>query len=308
MLDIDPGRVAAVRSFNRFFTTVMGFLDQGLLQSDYSLTQARVIFELAQRAEADVADLRASLGIDAGQLSRILAGFEAAGIVTRARSSTDGRRHRATLTPSGREAFATLNARSDRQAAELLGRLTDEDQQRLVAALGTIRELLDEHVPPAGYVIRGLRPGDLGWVVHRNGVLYAQEFGWDETYEALVARIVAEYGLGRDPRRENAWVAEHDGRAVGSVFCVREDDTTARLRLLLVEPSARGSGLGSRLVDECVRFARTAGYASLVLWTNDVLAAARRIYQKAGFELVGERPHHSFGHDLVGQDWRLELG
>lgn len=307
MAAIDPDRIAAVRSFNRFFTTVMGFLDQGLLRSDYSLTEARVVFELAQQPELDVAELRTRLDIDAGQLSRVLARLDSTGIVERSRSSADGRRHRAALTTTGRDVFATLNARSNDQAADLLRRLTDEDQRRLVAALGTVRELLDDAATPSGYVIRGLRPGDLGWVVQRNGALYAHEYGWDQTYEALVARIVADFGAGHDARLESGWIAEFDGRPVGSVFCMRADDATAKLRLLLVEPSARGLGVGSRLVDECIRFARSAGYSSLVLWTNDVLTAARHIYEKAGFRLVDEEAHHSFGHDLVGQVWRREL-
>ncbi|PSL05279.1 MarR family transcriptional regulator with acetyltransferase activity [Haloactinopolyspora alba] len=307
MTDTDLDCIAAVRSFNRFFTTVMGFLDQGLLQSDYSLTEARVVFELAQQPERDVTELRTTLDIDAGQLSRILARLDGAGLVERSRSSTDGRRHRAALTAAGRDVFAGLDARSNRQAGELLGRLSDEDQRRLVAALGTVRELLDDSATPSGYVIRGLHPGDLGWVVQRNGALYAQEYGWDQTYEALVARIVADYGAEHDPRHEDAWIAEIDGRPAGSVFCMRADETTAKLRLLLVEPSARGLGVGSRLVDECIRFARSAGYSSLVLWTNDVLTAARRIYERAGFRLVDEEAHHSFGQELVGQNWRLEL-
>lgn len=307
MVDVGPDRIAAVRAFNRCYTSVMGFLDQGLLQSRFSLTEARIVFELAQQEITEVGALRAAIGVDAGQLSRTLAKFENAGLVHRSRSESDGRRLLASLTPAGRGAFTTLDSRSNRQAERLLANLTDEDQRRLIANFDAIRGLLAEPAEPRTYVVRGLRPGDLGWVVHRNAVLYAQEYGWDETYEALVARIVAGFGDHHDPRRENAWIAELDGRSVGSVFCVRKDDDTAQLRLLLVEPDARGHGLGARLVDECIRFARAARYSAIVLWTNDVLVAARRIYQQAGFQLVAEDPHHSFGHDLVGQTWRLDL-
>ncbi|WP_298331313.1 bifunctional helix-turn-helix transcriptional regulator/GNAT family N-acetyltransferase [Haloactinopolyspora sp.] len=310
-MDADTSaRVASVRSFNRFYTSVMGFLDQGLLMSRHTLTEARVIFELAQQPESDVADVRSALGIDAGQLSRILARLDSAGLVDRSRSSADGRRLRASLTQAGRDAFATLDSRSNRQAEKLLSSLSEHDQRRLIAAFATVRELLDDGADDdsrATYVLRGLRNGDLGWVVQRNGALYAEEYGWDETYEALVARIVADYGASHDPRRENAWIAELDGRRAGAVFCMRKDDKTAQLRLLHVEPSARGDGLGKRLVDECVTFARNAHYEAITLWTNNVLTAARHIYQKTGFELVEQEPHHSFGHDLVGEVWRLDL-
>ncbi|TDD72422.1 GNAT family N-acetyltransferase [Jiangella aurantiaca] len=309
MSSVERDQVTAVRQFNRFYTTVMGFLDQGLLRSRFSLTEARILFELAQRDVTEVGALRDTLGVDAGQLSRTLARFESAGLVERSRSEADGRKLLIAPTAAGREAFADLDARSDQQAEELLTGLPDDDRRRLVADLDSVRRLLSrrEADAPRAYVIRGLRPGDLGWVVQRNAVLYAREYGWDQTYEALVARIVADYAEHHDPRRENAWIAELDGRPVGAVFCVRKDDTTAQLRLLLVEPETRGAGLGTRLVDECIAFARSAGYSSMVLWTNDVLAAARRIYQKAGFELVEENRHHSFGHDLVGQIWRLDL-
>lgn len=307
MSAIELDRVAAVREFNRSYSKVMGFLQQGLLRSRFSLVEGRIVFELSRREITDVSVLRAALGVDAGQLSRTLTKLEAAGVVQRSRSDSDGRRHRVSLTPAGREAFTDLNARADQQAEELLAAFSDDDQRRLVASMDTVRRLLSEPVTPVAFVIRGLRPGDLGWIVQRNGALYAQEYGWDRTYEALVARIVADYVDQHDPGRENAWIAELDGRRVGAILCVREDDQTARLRLLHVEPAARGSGLGSRLVDECLRFARSAGYSAIELWTNDVLVAARRIYQKAGFRLIKEEPHHSFGHALVGQTWRLDL-
>ncbi|WP_205855632.1 bifunctional helix-turn-helix transcriptional regulator/GNAT family N-acetyltransferase [Phytoactinopolyspora endophytica] len=304
-----PDHVAAVRRFNRFFTSQMGLLDQGLLQTRFTLTEARIVFEMAKIGTCEVSRLRAVLGIDPGHLSRVLARFEKAGLIERERSPDDGRRQTARLTDAGQDAFSTLNARSDQQAKKLLAKLGDADQLRLVAAFETIGDLLGEPAlpdttqPVRTQVIRPLRPGDLGWVVQRHGALYAQEYGWDQTFEALVARIVADYGEHHDPRRENGWIAEMDGSRVGCVFCTRKDDETAQLRLLLVEPSARGTGLGTRLVDECISFARGAGYSSIMLWTNHVLSAARHIYVKTGFHLVEEAPHHSFGHDLVGQIW-----
>ncbi|WP_053203903.1 bifunctional helix-turn-helix transcriptional regulator/GNAT family N-acetyltransferase [Jiangella muralis] len=307
MTEVQRDQVAAVRQFNRFYTRVMGFLDQELLRSGYSLTEARIVFELGRRDVTEVGALRETLDIDAAQLSRTLARFESAGLIERTRSAADGRKLLAALTDAGRAARDDLQSRSDRQAEELLGALPDPERRRLVADLDSVRRLLGESERPHTVVVRGLRPGDLGWVVQRNAVAYAREYGWDRSYEALVARIVADFGEHHDPARESAWVAELDGRPVGAVFCVRKDDTTAQLRLLLVEPEARGTGIGTRLVAECLEFARAAGYTSMMLWTNDVLVAARRIYQKAGFELVEENRHHSFGHDLVGQIWRREL-
>lgn len=301
-------RVAAVRAFTRFFTAIIGVLDEGLLRSPYSLTEARVIFELAQTDRTEVVQLRRSLGLDPGYLSRMLARFETDGLVVRERSGSDARRQVIGLTTTGREVFAMLDSRSAEQVATLLSDLSEGDQRRVVEAMETVRAVLGSTPRPGDYDIRRLRPGELGWVVQRHGVLYAEEYGWDDTFEALVARIVADYVDDRDPRREAAWIAEAGGQPVGCVFCVRgDDDATAKLRLLLVEPAARGMGIGGRLVDECIRFARSAGYRTLTLWTNDVLVAARRIYQRAGFELVEENEHHSFGHDLVGQYWRLEL-
>lgn len=300
-------RVAAVRWFNRFYTDVIGVLREGLLHTPYSLTEARVIFELAQRQETEVADLRRTLDIDAGYLSRILARFEADGLAQRQRSAADGRRQVIRLTEQGRAAFETLDARSAEEVHALLSQLSEEDQRRLVGAMAVIRDVLEQSRRPDAYVLRPLRPGDLGWVVHRHGVVYAEEYGWDETFEALVARIVADYVDHRGPQRENVWIAEVDGAPAGCVFCVKKDDTVAQLRLLLVEPAARGLGIGARLVEECIRFARRAGYEEIMLWTNDVLEDARRIYERAGFELVEEEKHHSFGHDLVGQNWSHKL-
>jgi DNA-binding MarR family transcriptional regulator/GNAT superfamily N-acetyltransferase len=305
----DPGaRVAAVREFSRFYTGLLGLLREGLLDTPYSLTEARVIFELARAEHTEVAGLRRVLNIDAGYLSRLLARFEADGLVVRRRSESDGRRQVIALTRQGRAAFQLLDDRSAGQIAALLSGCTEEDQHRLTDAMASVRDILARSPRPQRAVrLRPPGPGDLGWVVQAHGALYAAEYGWDETFEALVARIVADYAADHDPRRERAWLAEVDGRPAGCIFCVNQDAVTAQLRLLLVEPGARGLGLGRRLVDACVCFAREAGYGELVLWTNDVLTAARRIYQQAGFRLAGQQEHHSFGHDLVGQNWQLAL-
>lgn len=307
-LDVDPQRIAAVRAFTRFYTGMLGMLGEGLLDTPFSATEARVIFEVAQRDATDVADLRRELRVDAGYMSRITARLEAGGLVTRERSPDDGRRQVLRLTEHGRATFAMLDGRSAEQVAGLLAPLPDPVQQRVVAAMDTIRIVLGGTAPsPRTVVLRPPRAGDYGWVVARHGAIYAEEHGWDSTFEGLVARIVGDYAEHGDSRRDAAWIAEVDGEPAGCVFCVAGNGDTARLRLLLVEPSARGLGIGARLVDECVRFARQAGYATLELWTNDVLVSARRIYEAAGFALVDEEPHHSFGHDLVGQTWRLAL-
>jgi DNA-binding MarR family transcriptional regulator/GNAT superfamily N-acetyltransferase len=308
---VRDGRVRAVREFNRVYTNMIGLLRGGYLDSPYSLTEARVLFELAQsgetgRGESEISALRRSLDIDAGYLSRILARFEADGLITRRRSDSDARRRVIALTSAGEHASRGLDQRSGEQIGELLDQLTEAEQQRLTAAMATIQEITEPRNRPATFVLRSRRPGDIGWVVQRNGALYAQEYGWDASYEALVARIMADYAARADPR-EAGWIAELDGMPVGCVFCMRKDDSAAQLRLLLVDPAARGLGLGERLVAECLAFARQAGYREIVLWTNDILAAARRIYQRSGFELVDSDPHHSFGHDLVGQNWRLSL-
>jgi DNA-binding MarR family transcriptional regulator/GNAT superfamily N-acetyltransferase len=291
-------------------------LDEGLLGTPYSVTEARVLFELAQSDATDVADLRRGLRLDSGYMSRIAARLEADGLVTRAPSGRDARRQVLALTPRGREVFADLDARSADQVAHLLDKLGEADQERLVTAMGTVRSLLGaaqgDGLPATArtVVLREPGPGDLGWVVARHGSVYAAEYGWNAEFEGLVARIVADYAAAHDPRREAAWIAELDGEPVGCVFCVARDDTTAQLRILLVDPAARGLGIGARLVAECLRFATAAGYESMMLWTNDVLTSARRIYEAAGFRLVDEEPHHSFGQDLVGQVWerRLDAG
>jgi DNA-binding MarR family transcriptional regulator/GNAT superfamily N-acetyltransferase len=303
----DHGQVAAVREFNRFYTNVLGLLREGLLDTPYSLTEARVLFELARTDDSEVSHLRRWLDLDAGYLSRLLARFEADGLVARTRSPADARRQVISLTSAGRAVFTKLDARSAEQIRALLGRLPAASRQRLTAAMTGIREILDPAHRPASFVLRPPAPGDLGWVVSRHGALYAAEYGWDSSFEALVARIVADYAGRGDGQREAGWIAEVNGEPAGCVFCLRKTASTAQLRLLLVEPHARGLGMGGRLVDECVSFARRAGYSEMVLWTNDVLHTARRIYQRAGFQLVGSKPHHSFGHDLVDQDWLLPL-
>jgi DNA-binding MarR family transcriptional regulator/N-acetylglutamate synthase-like GNAT family acetyltransferase len=307
MSDMDQGRVATVRSFNRFYTSVIGLLSGRLLETPYTLTEARVIFELAQSDVTDVPMLRQTLGLDAGYLSRVLGRLETRGLLRREQSKTDARRQRVRLTAGGRRAFRTLDGRSAAEVAGLLDKLTDEEQRALVSAMARIQQLLEGSRPPQALVLRPPHSGDFGWVVHRHGVIYAQEYGWDETFEALVARIVADFVDHRDLKREAAWIAELDGDIVGCVFCAKKEESVAQLRLLLVEPRARGKGVGTRLCDQCVRFARSAGYERLMLWTNDVLEDARRIYERAGFELVEEKQHRSFGHDLVGQNWCLTL-
>jgi DNA-binding MarR family transcriptional regulator/GNAT superfamily N-acetyltransferase len=304
-----PGdaEVSAVRAFNRFWTARIGVLDAGLVDTPYSLTEARVLYELAQAQATDLGVLRRRLDLDSGYLSRIMSRFKSDGLVEAEPSTADARRQVIRLTAAGRAAFAVLDERSARAVSDLLATVSAEDRRRLVAAMAVVEDVFSGMQAPQPYVIRALRPGDFGWVVHRHGVVYAEEYAWDTTFEALVARIVADYVDHHDPRREDAWIAELDGEPVGCLFCVRRDDHTAQLRLLLVEPKARGFGIGARLVEECIRFARRAGYDELVLWTNDVLVAARRIYEAAGFVLVDEEPHHSFGHDLLGQTWRLDL-
>jgi DNA-binding MarR family transcriptional regulator/GNAT superfamily N-acetyltransferase len=301
----DP--VAAVRAFNRLYTNVIGVLRGGYLNTPYSLTEARLLFELGQRDRTEVSVLRRGLDIDAGYLSRILSRFEATGLIGREKSDTDARRQVITLTAAGRELQQSLDTRAGEEIGALLDRLGEDAQQRLVASMREITQVLTDAPPPRAYLLRAPRPGDLGWVIQRQAAGYAAEYGWDETYEALVARIIADFVDSRDPAREAAWIAEADGQRVGSILCVRSSDTVAQLRLLYVDPAARGLGIGSKLVEECLRFARAAGYTEMTLWTNSVLAEARRIYQRAGFTLVGEEAHHSFGADLVGQNWSRKL-
>jgi DNA-binding MarR family transcriptional regulator/GNAT superfamily N-acetyltransferase len=301
-------RVGAVRRFNRFWTRQIGVLREGYLESPFSLTEVRVLYELARSEEITASELGKELGLDVGYLSRLLRGFEGRGLISKKPSETDGRRSLLRLTEGGQEAFAPLDARSREDVGAMLGALSAAEQDRLVGAMRTIEELLgaqpESKVP---YLLRPHEAGDMGWVVHRHGILYAREYGWDERFEALVARIVADFVDNFDPAKERCWIAEGDCAILGCVFVVKESDTVAKLRLLLVEPEARGLGLGTRLVEECVRFARSRGYEKLTLWTNSVLDIARRIYEEKGFEIVEEEEHHSFGKDLVGQNWELKL-
>lgn len=300
--------VSAVRRFNRFFTRRIGVLREGLLHSRYSLTEARILYEIANGEDLTATDLSRELGLDPGYLSRTLAGLERQGLIDRVRSEDDGRRRLLALTPEGEEAFALLDSRSREEVSEILGGLSAVDRRRLLESMRTIEAVLDRSFKfSEPFVLRAHEAGDMGWVVHRHGVIYAREYGWDERFEALVARIVADFVDNFDPARERCWVAEMQGEIVGCVFVVRESDTVAKLRLLLVEPEARGLGLGNRLVEECIRFARDHGYQKITLWTNSVLDAARHIYEEKGFELVDEEEHHSFGKNLVGQNWELEL-
>jgi DNA-binding MarR family transcriptional regulator/GNAT superfamily N-acetyltransferase len=301
-------KISAVRHFNRFFTRQIGVLREGLLHTPYSLTEARILFELAQRQNLTSSDLCRELGLDAGYLSRILARFEQQGLLEKVRSEADGRQRLLRLTSEGEKAFTLLNQRSCDEVTEMLNDLSEGDQQRLLKAMETIEHILSKGFKYAEpFFLRSHEPGDMGWVTHRHGVLYAEEYGWDEHFEALVASIVADFINNYKPEREHCWIAEMNGEIVGSVFVVQASATDAKLRLLLVEPKARGLGLGTRLVEECIRFARRRGYQKLMLWTNSVLVEARHIYEKTGFKLVAQEAHHSFGHDLIGETWELLL-
>jgi DNA-binding MarR family transcriptional regulator/GNAT superfamily N-acetyltransferase len=301
-------RIDTVRRFNRFYTQKIGVLHEGLLSSSFSLTEVRVLYELAHREKPVASELGKDLGLDPGYLSRILSSFKAKGLVDSKLSEQDGRQSILWLTEQGKTAFAPLNDRAGDEIRFLLSSLTEGEQIRLVESMGRIRELLSprrkSRVP---YLLRPHQPGDMGWVVHRHGVLYSKEYGWDQTFEALVAGIVAKFIQSFDPMRERCWMAEIEEKTVGSVFLVKESETVSKLRLLLVEPEARGQGIGKRMVNECIRFAGQAGYRKMRLWTNNVLVAARHIYEAAGFKLILEEAHHSFGHDLVGETWELKL-
>jgi DNA-binding MarR family transcriptional regulator/GNAT superfamily N-acetyltransferase len=303
-------RIGAVRYFNRFYTRQIGVLREGLLHSSYSLTEARILFELAHRDHLTASDLCRELGLDAGYLSRTLARLEQQGLIDKIRSENDARQRLLRLTPEGEKAFTPLDQRARDEVGEMLNELSEEDQQRLLKAMHTIESVFDKGKGfkfSEPFFLRPHEPGDMGWVTHRHGVLYAQEYGWDERFEALVAQIVADFINHYSPARERCWIAEIDGEIVGSVFVVQASETMAKLRLLLVEPKARGLGLGTRLVKEGIRFARHTGYQKLMLWTNNVLVEARHIYQKSGFTLIAQEAHHSFGHDLIGETWELVL-
>jgi DNA-binding MarR family transcriptional regulator/GNAT superfamily N-acetyltransferase len=308
MSDTGPqSRVAAVRRFNRFYTRKIGVLREAWLQSPFSLTEARVLFELNRRDRPTASELVRELDLDPGYLSRILRSMKKRGLVESHASELDGRQSLLSPTAKGRKAFEALDSQTSGAVATMLESLSGGDQARLVESMGTIERLLggqaDTRVP---YVLRPHRPGDMGWIVSCHGALYAEEYGWDG-HEPLAADIVAEFLRTYDPKRMRCWIAERNGRNVGSALLMRKSDKVAQLRLLQVVPDARGLGIGARLVDECVEFARRSGYRKIVLWTQSILLPARQIYERAGFRLLREEPHHSFGHDLVGEIWELKL-
>ena len=300
--------VEAVRRFSRFYTRQVGALHEGYNGSEFSLTEARIIYELAHREAATASDLAKYLGLDPGYLSRVLKSFQERGLVQRQASDLDARQYLLSLTELGQTRFAELNARSRADMAEMLSALTARQQQRLITAMSEIETLLSaEPERGAPYILRPHQPGDIGWAVQKHGELYAREYGWDESFEALAAEVGAKFLRDFDPKKERAWIAEKDGENVGFVMLIKQSDEVAKLRMLLVDPKARGLGLGKRLVEECIRFARNRGYKKIALWTNDVLVTAIHIYKHCGFKLVAEERHHSFGHDLVGQTWELDL-
>jgi len=300
--------IAAVRAFNRFYTRKLGVLDQHLSRSPYSLSEARVLYELAHRDDLAAKEIGIELGLDPGYLSRIVQSFDESGLITRKPLATDRRQFRLSLTAKGRQAFAKLDKASQADVSAMLAPLASDDGRRLTAAMATIERLLEPGTSErAPFLLRSHSVGDIGWVISRHGVLYAQEYGWDISFEALVADIAAQFVKSYDPAREHCWIAEVDGEPAGSVFLVRGSDKVAKLRLLIVDRKARGLGVGRALVEQCVRFAREAGYTSITLWTQSILLAARGIYQQAGFRRTAEEKHHSFGADLVGETWELKL-
>ncbi|HEX3087812.1 MAG TPA: helix-turn-helix domain-containing GNAT family N-acetyltransferase [Ilumatobacteraceae bacterium] len=301
--------IERIRAFNRSWTEVLGLLDRHLLDTDHTLTEARLLFELGRSPRGvERMELRAKLDIDQSFLGRVVTRLQRGGLVTVARDSVDGRRHRLTLTTTGRAAYRDLDKRSARQIESLLAPISDDQRRSIVEAMTVITAVVrPATLGRSQVVLRSLEPGDLGWVVARHGAIYADEYDWNTDFEGLVAQIVADYQAHHRPGREDAWIATVEGARAGCVFCVERDASTAQLRILLVEPWARGLGIGAQLVDECIAFAREAGYRTMMLWTNDVLVAARKIYQAAGFVLTEEERHRSFGHDLVGQNWTLDL-
>jgi DNA-binding MarR family transcriptional regulator/N-acetylglutamate synthase-like GNAT family acetyltransferase len=303
-------RIAAVRRFNRFYTRQIGLLRKSFLDSSFSLTEARVLYEIGQGEAPTATDIARKLDLDAGYLSRMLRALEKRGLIARVRSKTDARRSNLALTARGRRTFEPIEARSQHDAGAMLANLTNADQMRLVSAMRGIEELLGaepEDAPAPSCTLRQARPGDFGWMVARHAVLYKQDYGWTEPFEGLCAQIVADFVNNYDAKRERCWIAEIDGENVGCVMLVKDSKDVARLRLLLVEPKARGLGIGERLVDECTRFARKCGYRKITLWTHSVLIAARKIYERAGFKLVSTEKHNSWGKPVVGETWDLEL-
>jgi DNA-binding MarR family transcriptional regulator/GNAT superfamily N-acetyltransferase len=298
-------QVSAVRAFNRFYTRRLGVLDQQLLKSPFSLSEARVLYELAQRDNPAAKEIGTELGLDPGYLSRIIQKFDEDGLITRKAQPSDRRQYQLGLTAKGRQAFARLERSSHDDVSAMLAALPPGGVARLIEAMGAIERLLG--APPAPAILRDPRPGDMGWVVQSHGELYAREYGFDASFEALVAEIAAKFLAAFDASRERCWIADIDGARVGSVFLVRQTDDVAKLRLLLVDPAGRGQGLGRRLVGECVSFARACGYRKITLWTQSILLAARKIYRDAGFVLVATEPHRGFGQSLIGETWELEL-
>jgi DNA-binding MarR family transcriptional regulator/GNAT superfamily N-acetyltransferase len=303
---------AAFRQFNRVYTRFLGTLSEGFLSTEFSLAEGRVIYELATRPKAQAKEIGETLGLDAGYLSRILTKFEKAGLLTRRTSKLDSRAADLQLTARGRTTFRTLNTRAEKQARDFLKALPSPARADFTGAVRTMeRFVAGKDAPPPTWTLRTHRPGDMGTIVALEGAGYVHQFGWDGSFEALVARIVADFIANFNPERERCWIAEIPGpcsaRHVGHIFLVQhpEQPGAAKLRLLYVDPAARGLGLGKALVDECVRFAREAGYSKVVLWTQSILTSAHRLYQNAGFRLVEEQPHHSFGKDLIGQTWEL---
>jgi DNA-binding MarR family transcriptional regulator/GNAT superfamily N-acetyltransferase len=300
-------QVAGFRDFNRFYTNEIGLLRRGLLDTPYSLTEGRVLYELGQAEVTDTKELRKRLDVDRGYLSRILARFEEGGVVRRGRSAADARAQTLRLTAKGRRLVASLDRRSSEDVGARIEPLEPPDRARLLGAMGTIRAVLDPAARADGFTLREPRVGELGWVVSRHGEVYAESYGRDVRFEELVAGVVGEFAADHDPKRERGWIADVGGRAAGSIFCVAEDEETARLRLLLVEPWARGLGIGGALVGACVEFARAAGYRRMVLWTDEFLTPARRLYAAAGFRLVSAKTELAFGHENVAEDWELDL-
>jgi DNA-binding MarR family transcriptional regulator/GNAT superfamily N-acetyltransferase len=304
-------QIAAVRRFNRYYTRQIGVLRKTFLDSPYSLGEARVLYEIARRDAPTASEIARSLDLDAGYLSRVLRNFERRGLIRKRTSPKDGRQSHLMLTPRGRKSFMPLDARSQRDTAAMLGKLAPLDQARLIAAMATIETLLEgqnqEREPQRSYILRAPRPGDFGWIVQRNAELYAQDYGWVEPFEGVCAQIVADFANKYDARSERGWIAEIEGENVGAVMLANDGDGVARLRLLFVEPKARGLGIGARLVDEAIGFARSAGYRKITLWTHSVLTAARRIYQSAGFKLMRSEEHQSWGQPVVSEHWDLEL-
>ena len=314
--DSAEDRIATVRGFNRFYTRQIGVLRKTFLDSPYSLGEARVLYEIASRDAPTASEVGRALDLDAGYLSRVLRNFEKHGLIRRTTSISDARQSHLTLTPRGRKEFAPLERRSQHDIGAMLAGLSPDAQLHLIGAMTTIQTLLGGNAEtaapdaPAGesdYSLRAPRPGDFGWVVKRHAELYAQEYGWIEPFEGVCAQIVADFANKNDQQRERCWIAEMDGANVGCVFLAANSDTVARIRLLLVDPKARGLGLGARLVEECIRFARGAGYKKITLWTHSVLTAARHIYQKAGFTLTRSEERVSWSKPVVSEHWDLEL-